>query len=146
MKIAIHHAPGTFSDRWIAYCKKEGLDFKLVNCYSNDIIDQLKECDALMWHFHQANYKDVLFAKQLLFSVAHSGKKTFPDYRTSWHFDDKVGQKYLFESIGLPLVPSYIFYTKEEAYHWIENNSFPKVFKLRIGAGSHNVRLVKSPT
>jgi glutathione synthase/RimK-type ligase-like ATP-grasp enzyme len=144
MKIAIHHTPGTFSDRWIEYCRKEGLDYKLVNCYASDIIEQIKGCDALMWHFHHGNYKDVLFAKQLLYTVEQSGKKTFPDHKTCWHFDDKIGQKYLLESLGLPLVPSYIFYTRKEAEQWIEKTSFPKVFKLRSGAGSLNVQLVKS--
>ena len=33
MKIAIHHRKGSFSDRWIVYCKKEGIEYKLVNAY-----------------------------------------------------------------------------------------------------------------
>ena len=144
MKIAIHHTPGSFSDRWIPYCEKQGIDFKLVNCYKSDIITQLKDCNILMWHFHHADYKDVLFAKQLLYAAAQMGLKTFPDYNTCWHFDDKVGQKYLFESISAPLIPSYVFYDKKEAFTWIENTSFPKVFKLRGGAGSENVKLVRT--
>lgn len=144
VKIAIHHTPGTFSDRWIEYCRKEGVDYKLVNCYRSDIIEQIKDCDALMWHFHHGSYKDALFAKQLLYAVEQSGKKTFPNHKTCWHFDDKIGQKYLLESLGLPLVPSYVFYTKKEACQWIEKTTFPKVFKLRDGAGSLNVQLVRS--
>ena len=144
MKIAIHHTPGSFSDRWIAYCKDNDISFKIVNCYDNDIIAQLDDCDAIMWHHHHANYKDVLFAKQLLYSLQAAGKKVFPDFNTAWHFDDKVGQKYLLESIGAPLVPSYVFYTKKDALSWIEKTSFPKVFKLRGGAGSTNVKLIKS--
>jgi glutathione synthase/RimK-type ligase-like ATP-grasp enzyme len=144
MKIAIHHTPGTFSDRWIAYCEKKGIDYKLVNCYSTDIIKQISDCDALMWHFSHENYKDALFAKQLLYSIELTGKKTFPNYKTCWHFDDKVGQKYLFEAIGARLVPSYVFYSKAEALRWIKSTSYPKVFKLRGGAGSRNVKLVRS--
>lgn len=144
MKIAIHHNPGSFSDRWIAYCEKNRIDYKIVDCYATDIIKQIEDCDALMWHHVQSNYKDVLFSKQLLFAVEQSGKKIFPDYKTYWHFDDKVGQKYLFEAIGAPLVPSYVFYTEAEALLWVKNTTFPKVFKLRGGAGSLNVRLVHS--
>ena len=144
MKIAIHHNPGSFSDRWIAYCKKNRINYEIVNCYSTDIIKQLEDCDALMWHPLQNNYKDVLFAKQLLFALEQCGKKIFPDYKTYWHFDDKVAQKYLFEAIGAPFVPSYVFYTQEEAFQWIKNTTFPKVFKLRGGAGSTNVKLVHS--
>jgi glutathione synthase/RimK-type ligase-like ATP-grasp enzyme len=144
MKIAIHQSNGTFSDRWIAYCEKEKIPYKIVDCYKNDIIQQLEDCTALMWHFHHASARATLFAKQLLYSVAASGKKVFPDFNTVWHFDDKVGQKYLLEAIGAPLITSFVFYTKEEALEWVNQTSFPKVFKLRSGSSSNNVTLVKS--
>ena len=144
MKIAIHNSPGSFSDFWIEYCQQQKRPYKLVNYYNNDIIFQLSDCDALMWHHHHADYKDVLFAKQLLFSLEQTGKKVFPDFNTSWHFDDKLGQKYLLESIGAPLVPTSVFYDKEEALAWAKNTTYPKVFKLRGGAGAANVRLAKN--
>lgn len=142
MKIAIHHNPGSFSDRWISYCKEKDIPYKLVNAYDSDIVKKVDDCDAFMWHHHHANYKDTLFAKQLLYSLEIAGKKVFPNFNTGWHFDDKVGQKYLLESIGAPLVPSYVFYTKKEALDWVNKTTFPKVFKLRGGAGSANVHLV----
>lgn len=144
MKIAIHDTKGSFSDRWIAYCKQEHISYKIVDCYKSDIIQQLEDCTALMWHFHHASARATLFAKQLLYSVAASGKKVFPDFNTVWHFDDKVGQKYLLEAIGARLITSFVFYTKEEALTWVNQTSFPKVFKLRSGSSSNNVTLVKS--
>lgn len=143
MKIAIHKSGG-FSERWIEYCEKNHVDYKIVNAYDSDIVEQVKDCDAFMWHFFHNSYKDALFAKQLLFSLLHAGKRVFPDFNTGWHFDDKVGQKYLLEAIGAPLVPSYVFYTKKEALNWVEKTTFPKVFKLRGGAGATNVRLAKT--
>lgn len=143
MKIAIHHREGSFSDYWIKYCENNHIDFKIVNCYDTNIINQLEDCDGLMWHHHHGNYKDALFAKDLLFSLEHVGMKVFPDFHTTWHFDDKVGQKYLLEAINAPLVPSYVFYDKTTAFNWAKETSYPKVFKLRGGAGATNVRLVK---
>ena len=43
--IAIHKSSG-FAERWIAYCQQENIDYKIVNCYDSDIIEQLKDCDA----------------------------------------------------------------------------------------------------
>lgn len=146
MKIAIHHTPGSFSDRWIEYCKVNNIPYKIVNAYDSNIISLLKDCDAFMWHHNHGNYKDVLFAKQLLYSLQTAGIKVFPNFNTCWHFDDKVGQKYLLESVGAPLVPSYVFYSKKEALNWIKHVTFPKVFKLRGGAGAANVKLVSSRT
>jgi glutathione synthase/RimK-type ligase-like ATP-grasp enzyme len=143
-KIAIHHSPESFSDLWISYCRENRIAYKVVNCYANDIVTQLSDCDALMWHHSHMNSKDVIFAKQLLFACQQSGMKVFPDFTTQWHFDDKVGQKYLFEAVGAPCVPTYVFYTEENAMNWAKQADFPKVFKLRGGGGSWNVRLVKS--
>ena len=144
MKIGIHLAEGFFSERWIAYCKNKGNRYKLVNCYDTDILEQLSDCDALMWHFNHKGSKDSKFAKQLLFAVQASGRVIFPNYNTVWHFDDKVAQKYLLEAIDAPLAQSYVFYSKKEAMIWAGQAEYPKVFKLRNGAGSDNVRLVKS--
>src|SRR5690606_11345408 len=81
-------------------------------------------------------------AKQILFALEHTGFIVFPDFKTSWHFDDKIAQKYILDRIGAPLVPSYVFYDKKSASSWVKQNTFPKVFKLRGGAGSSNVKLV----
>lgn len=143
MKIAIHHRNNSFCDHWIDYCKRNSIDYKIVNAYDNDIFRQLDDCDIFMWHHHQSVYKDTLFANQLLYSLQKTGKITYPDFNTTWHFDDKIGQRYLLEAEKLPLIPTYIFYNKEDALAWIEKTEFPKVFKLRCGASSANVMLVK---
>lgn len=144
MKIAIHDSKGSFSKYWIEYCESNSIHYKIVNAYSSDIVQNLEDCDAFMWHHHHGDYRDVLFAKQLLHSLQVAGKKVFPDYNTCWHFDDKVAQKYLLESVGAPCVPSYVFYNKEDALDWIKNVNFPIVFKLRGGAGAANVKLVSN--
>lgn len=144
MKLAIHNSKQDFHPIWIEYCKENDIPFKLVNCYDTNIIDQLKDCDVLLWNHHHTNPKDVLFAKQLLFSLEQSGKIVFPDFNTGWHFDDKLGQKYLFEALNLPLIPSYVFYDKKTAKEWANTTTYPKVWKLRGGAGASNVKLVKN--
>lgn len=144
MKIAIHSTSGSFSDQWIAYCQEHNILYKIVNCYDSSLIRQIEDCDALMWHHSQCNSKDIIIAKQILFSVQQTGKVVFPDFNTAWHFDDKVGQKYLLEAIGAPLIPSHVFFDKKEAFDWLSQTNFPKVFKLRGGAGSENVKLVKN--
>lgn len=146
MKLAIHHRPGSFSDRWIAYCNQQNITYKIVNCFDNNIIKQLEDCDALLWHYSHAIYRDVVAAKKILFALEHAGIKVFPNFKTAWHFDDKVAQKYLLEAIDAPLVPSYVFYDKKEAINWANQTNYPKVFKLKGGAGSTNVKLVRTKT
>ncbi|MGF1819655.1 MULTISPECIES: hypothetical protein [unclassified Vibrio] len=144
MKIAIHNRKNSFSERWIDYCIRNNIDHKIVNAFDTDLIEQICDCDVFMWHHHHNDFKDVLTAKRILFALEQSGIKVFPNFHTGWHFDDKVAQKYLLEAIGAPLVPSYVFYKKKDAINWVEKTSFPKVFKLKGGAGSANVKLVKN--
>jgi len=144
MKIGIHYTEGLYGDLWIPYCDSKGIDYKLVDCYRNDIIEQLSDCDALMWHFSHKSPKAIKFAKELLYSVQVSGKKVFPDFNSVWHFDDKLGQKYLLEANDIPHAPAYAFYNKKEALKWAKETSYPKVFKLRNGSASDNVKLVRT--
>jgi len=144
VKIAIHHNVHSASERWIEYCEQNKIPFKLVDCTDSDIISQLKDCDGLMWHWGQGDYRHQLFARQLTYSLENVGIKVFPNSATCWHFDDKVGQKYLFESLNISLINSYVFYTKKEALKWLNSTTYPKVFKLRGGAGSTNVSLARN--
>ena len=143
MTLGIHAAANSYSDRWVAYCQLHNINYKLVDCYANDIVQQLQECSALLWHHNQGNPRDIVFAKQLLFALEQNGMKVFPNFNTGWHFDDKLGQKYLLEKAGVPTVPSFVFFRKKDALDWADKTEFPKVFKLRGGAGSLNVKLAQ---
>lgn len=142
--LAIHNSPNGFHPRWMEYCERRAIPFKRVDCYASNIISQVRNCKGLMWHQGQSNPKDVLIARQILSALQHAGIRVFPDFKTAWHFDDKVAQKYLFEALDIPAVPAHVFVDRSSALTWIEEAQFPKVFKLRRGAGSAGVRLVKN--
>lgn len=142
--IAIQKAKGGFDQRWISYCLSKEISYKIVDCYRSDIIEQLDKCRVLMWQYYQDSPTDRVMARQLLFALEHAGVSVFPDFKTGWHFDDKIGQKYLFELLDIPSVPTYVFYDKRTAIQWLNTAMFPIVFKLRSGAGSKNVRLIKT--
>lgn len=142
--IAIHNSTTGFHPRWIAWCEENKVPHKLVNCFDNDLIEQLKECKGLLWHHSQNDPKALIAAKPILFALEQTGIKVFPNFNTNWYFDDKLGQKYLLEAIGVPFVPTCVFYDKKTALKWAASTTFPKVFKLRGGAGSSNVKLAKT--
>ncbi len=107
-------------------------------------MEQIKDCDGLMWQWSHTDYRAQNFARQLIFSAEKMGLKVFPSFDTCWHYDDKVGQKYLLEAVNAPLISSFVFYEKNEALNWIINLNYPIVFKLRGGAGSSNVKLIQN--
>jgi glutathione synthase/RimK-type ligase-like ATP-grasp enzyme len=141
-KVAIHHRANSFSELWIEYCEVNQIAYKLVDCFDSQIIELVEDCAALLWHWHHTDWGAQKFARQLTLSLEHSGKVVFPSSMASWHFDDKIGQKYLFDALKIDSVPTWIFYEREAAENWVETAQFPKVFKLSVGAGSDNVSLV----
>lgn len=142
--IAIHHTPSSFSDKWIEYCEKKNIEYKIVDCYSTDIIKEVSNCSALLWHWYHKDEKAMLYAKGLMICVEKLGIKVFPDINTCWHFDDKIGQKYLLEAIDAPFVSTFVFYSLPAALNWIDSTDFPKVFKLSGGAGAENVSIINN--
>lgn len=144
IQLAIHHREGSFSDRWITYCELQGIQYKIVNCLDSDIIAQLRYSDFLLWHWHHGDAREQLMARDVIMAAEMMGINVFPSTLTCWHFDNKIAQKYMLEAIGAPMVPTYVFYDLKEAFGWIDQASFPKVFKLRRGAGSSNVKLAHS--
>ena len=143
MRLAIHKGDAGFHPRWVAYCEEHAIPYERVDCHATDIVEQLRGCDGLMWHHSQMNPRDLVAAKGILAALEHAGFRVFPDWRTAWHFDDKVAQKYLLEAVDAPLVPIWVFLDERSALSWVDTTTFPKVFKLRGGAGSANVRLVR---
>ncbi|MDH3380495.1 MAG: hypothetical protein OEQ39_26560 [Gammaproteobacteria bacterium] len=140
--LAIHDGTSEFIPRWFDYCRMKGIPYKLVDCYADDIVHQLSSCSALLWHYSHSDPRDLLVARHILSALEHAGLVLFPDFRTAWHFDDKVGQKYLFEALDIPRVNTCVLVERVDALKWAATTDFPNVFNLRHEAGSSNVKLV----
>jgi glutathione synthase/RimK-type ligase-like ATP-grasp enzyme len=130
---------------WISYCVDNQIEFEIVDCYDSNIINKLNGFDILLWHFSGYVYVDMLIARSILYSAKNMGLKVFPDFNDSWHFDDKIAETYLLQSVNAPIPESNMFYSYDAAACWFENTAkYPVVAKLRNGSGSHNVKLLNS--
>src|SRR5690606_31496309 len=134
LTVGIHDSGRGFAPHWRSRLEELGVTAKPLDCYADDIVSQVMDCDAVMWHWSHSDAKAVLFARQLLTALQAAGKRVFPSDASGWHFDDKIAQKYLLEAIGAPLVPSHVFYDPKTALEWLDQAVFPVVFKLRGGA------------
>jgi glutathione synthase/RimK-type ligase-like ATP-grasp enzyme len=144
MKVAIHSGNHDYSNRWISFCEEKKISHAVVNCFDSDIVNQLMDFNILLWHWRWINPGSQLAAKQIILALQNTNLCVYPDVNTCWHYDDKIGQKYLLEAIGAPTIPTHIFYDKSQALKFVAHTEFPKVFKLRCGSASANVRLIKT--
>jgi glutathione synthase/RimK-type ligase-like ATP-grasp enzyme len=136
---------GSWTNSWIDYCLKNGITFEIVDCYQYGIIGKLKGFDCLLWHVNNYVLPDMMIGRSILNASKNMGLKIFPDFSTSWHFDDKIAETYLLQSVGSPVPASWMFYLLDDSIEWLKREArYPLIAKLRSGSGSNNVRLLKS--
>lgn len=139
--IAIHQG-GAFPARWLAHAQELGVPARLINGYQASFWEELRGCQALLWHLNQDDPLDLEHARNILRVAELAGLRVFPNHATCWHFDDKIAQVHLLEAIGAPVARTWVFFSRDEALDFLAQTRYPLVFKLRRGAGSMNVQLV----
>jgi glutathione synthase/RimK-type ligase-like ATP-grasp enzyme len=83
------------------------------------------------------------FAKRLLPAIEHGlSIPVFPNWETSWHFEDKITQGYLLEAAGIRSPTTWTFWERDDALEFCRAASYPFVAKLTAGIRSNNVVLV----
>jgi glutathione synthase/RimK-type ligase-like ATP-grasp enzyme len=143
--VAIHkYYEDIWTDGWISHCVENSIPHEVINGYEDGIIAKLGDFSALFWNFNPWRYEDLLFARHILKAAEFMGLKIYPNDNTAWTYDDKIAQKYLFEAVGVPMAPTHVFYDLEKALAWAEKAPLPVIGKLRRGAASNNVFLLKT--
>lgn len=146
--IGIHLDAGKFmspfSEKYERILQYNGLPFIRMDVNDPFFFEQLSGVDHFIFRWGHA-HSEVQKARSILPVVEGRLKiKTFPDQNTCWSFDDKIRQSYLMRKSGFPFLENWVFWDSDHARDWARNASYPVVFKLKAGAGSSNVLLVRS--
>ncbi len=142
-RIAVHVDPAGHPDSWapgwIEALERRGAEAVRVDFRDPGLIGKIRGCQGAMWHwFHIPD--DKLAAPKILTAIELGLRiPVFPSLATRWHYDEKIAQHYLLESLGVARVPSRVFWRRTEAMQFLEGCAYPLVFKLSVGAGSVNV-------
>jgi len=140
----IFHHSTQWTHQWIEFCRNNKIPYEPVDCYDSDVINMLDRFSVLLWHFSHGVLPDMMEARNILRVARNRGLRVFPDIDTSWHFDDKIAQMYLLQSIGASIPRSWVFYERQKCVDWLERSAtYPIVAKLKSGSGSNNVKLLQ---
>lgn len=145
MTIAIHHDPemrdDSYAHRWTDLLEEQGHKVVKLNFKTPDVINQIRchRCQGAMWHWtHTADDKQM--APKILPAIEkYLGIPTFPNLDTSWYYDEKISQHYIFDALNAPKIKSWVFWNLDAALDFLSGTSYPLVFKLSVGAGAANV-------
>ncbi|MBW2391663.1 MAG: hypothetical protein JRG89_24995 [Deltaproteobacteria bacterium] len=132
------------SPRWAEAIQAAGHEVRWVDVHRADILDQVRGCQGFMWRWAHFGGMSRIARRLLPVLENELGLCVYPDQKTCWHYDDKIAQSYLLESLGIPIPKTWVFYDRQLAIDWSEQATYPLVIKLSTGAGSSNVHLVSN--
>lgn len=144
--LCIHPLAGSWSDRWLSGCSQRNVPVLKLDLFAPDALRLVRESGvrALMLDLPLQNGQSIQSARHLIRAFELMGLQVFPTDSVYWHYEDKLAQHFLFQSLQIPTCPTWAFYNRRDALAWAEETSYPKVWKLKTGASSSNVRLVHS--
>jgi hypothetical protein len=119
------------------------LSYEKININQDDFWQKLKQADFMIYKWPNNDNQHLLsgILRPILDSL---NINYYPNYNTTWHYDDKIKQYFLLNENGTCPVPSYIFFDKNNAIEFAKKATYPLVAKLKKGASSSNVRLVSN--
>jgi len=144
---------GIHKDQYGKFCPflqkyEEILDYNNIehirlDASDEDFWEKVKKLDLFIFRWTHIDDHHQMAKTIIPIVEKQMGIKCFPNLATSWHYDDKIREYYLLKQAGFPVIDSYIFWDKNKALKWAENADYPVVFKLKGGASSQNVLLIK---
>jgi len=116
----------------------------VINLDRHDWIEAIETFDAVIWlGSHTSPRYAAFYSEKIYFIETFLGKKVIPNFATSWHYESKVAQSYLFKHIKARIPRTMVSFDYEDSLEQLSQAKLPLVFKRSEGAASRYVRLVK---
>jgi glutathione synthase/RimK-type ligase-like ATP-grasp enzyme len=147
MLVGIHKGHAGFPpflEKYEKILDHNAIDHIRMDSDASDFWDLVRQLDLFIYRIGHVDFYKDRGAAILPVVENHYGIPTLPNYNTSWHYDDKIKQYYMLQAHGFPLTESWIFWDKKHAVEFASKAKYPLVFKLKGGAGSSSVILVKN--
>jgi len=134
----------SFSDRWTELLTRDGHDVRPVYWRDVDVIAKLRDVDAFLWWFPPLrNPRDYARRLMLALEQALPNLLVFPDWKSAWHFDDKIAQTMLLQAAGLAMPATHVLWRLDDAMEFVATARYPLVTKLASGFRANNVALLR---
>jgi glutathione synthase/RimK-type ligase-like ATP-grasp enzyme len=133
-----------FCRKYMAILDHNDINYRIFDFDQGDFLEKIKEINFLIYRWGHG-HDEVQRAKAILPVIENeAGLKVFPNKETCWHFDDKIRQYYLLQFHGFPVIKSWVFWSREAAMEFANHASYPIVMKLKVGAGSSAVKMIRN--
>ena len=136
--------PYSYWPRYKHFLERNEIEYGFLEIHKSNFIEQANKYDIIVWRvlndpitIWEARTKISILEKQL-------GKFCLPSSEILWSYEEKVRQYYLLKSYDLPVVNTFVSFSKSEALEYIKHTRYPFVSKINTGASSLDVILIKN--
>jgi glutathione synthase/RimK-type ligase-like ATP-grasp enzyme len=120
-------------------------EYKVVNMERHDWLQVATPYDVVIWKPEFMGPQSASqFQAKVYFLETYCKKLVVPNFKTIWHFENKIAQAYLFQIHEIPTPKTTVSFDYHDAIDCLRRETFPLVFKKPHGAGSRNVKLVST--
>ncbi|MDR3576763.1 MAG: hypothetical protein P4L50_23105 [Anaerolineaceae bacterium] len=127
------------------FLANNAIPFEYYDVHRSDFAECAKKFDLILWHTQSSPSALAEARSKIEFLEKSLGKLCYPSADDLWFYEDKARQFWLFEKNQLPVVKTFVSYSKAEALQYIKSCSYPIVSKEITNSSSHGVSLLKTP-
>ena len=126
------------------FLKNNHIRYEYYDIYKNDWIEKAKRFNIIIWHTNSTP-AEIYIAESKIYileKVLHI--HCFPSFHEIWQYEDKNRSAYLYETLLIPSIPTFVSHSKKESLLYAKNVNYPVILKTFIGASSSGVVMVKN--
>jgi glutathione synthase/RimK-type ligase-like ATP-grasp enzyme len=134
--------PYAYWPRYERFLKNNRFAYEFYDIRRSDWMAQADRFDVIVWRT-ESDPASQYEAENKIRILEMMGKKCLPSFDLVWSYEDKIRQAHLFSLHGIPAVPTFISYDRDEALAYVASAPLPIVSKLATGSGSMGVELFR---
>ncbi len=126
------------------FLKTNDINYSYFDIKSSDFILEIKKYDVIIWRTPPEYADQWEAADKIEFMEEYLNKIVMPPRQSLWMYEDKVRMQWLLQINNLPVIKTFISFSKEETKNYIETCHYPFLSKDKTSSSSNGVFLVKN--
>ncbi len=126
------------------FLKANDIPYKELDIKASSFISECKDFDIVAWRTLSTYVDQWEAADKVEFIQEYLGKMILPPRQALWLDEDKIRAQWVLELNQLPVINTFISYSKEETENYIESCQYPFISKEKTCSRSEGVQLIKN--
>lgn len=147
MKLGILKSWGEDYLTYIKACEYLNIQYEIIDILSQDWIDIIKQsnCDGFLCRPPcDLQERKSIYDEKLYVLTHFMSKKIYPSYDELYIYENKRNMSYFLEVNNYPHPKTRVFSRKNDAKTFLNEATYPLVFKTNIGASASGVTIIKT--